>query len=440
MKIWPWLALVMCALGLCSGSAFAQPQCFVTKTFNKFDPASDSAPTLANPLAPSLKSTLKIVVLGDSVMWGDGLKPKEKFVALFGQNLANLTGRSVLVTSFAHSGARLHHIDDPHSTLNFVGGQPQGDLDSERPTTEEQSDCAAAQQPDAEIVLLDGCINDVGATKIALPFPFNWTPKETIADDTAACGPEMNALLGRVTTQFKYATIAVVNYYRVVSKDSTVLFAAQVNGAPPVQKKGSSPSQVDRLAQEQNKLLYMSGKNQQLMNLPLSQTAQENGREAALQLWDTNSEAFLSTSQTCFNWSIGGVDKESGGSDPPKCAPLYPPPNHAVALSYVGLASADSRVFLATVPDDPEYAFGARHTHLWHLPVRFLFWTFADDMYSTRKKLCKQAFTDTAEQYKCSINAIAHPNVTGAQFYDRSLVTLFKTAWATSTPAVAKTQ
>jgi hypothetical protein len=66
------------------------------------------------------------------------------------------------------------------------------------------------QLADAEIVFLDGCINDVGATKIALPFPFNFTSKETIAEDASACGPEMNALLGNVTKQFNQATIVVI--------------------------------------------------------------------------------------------------------------------------------------------------------------------------------------------------------------------------------------
>src|ERR1700733_3676484 len=126
--------LIMCLLGLCSGPASAQ--CVVTKTFT-FKTTASGSPSLTNPLAPNLTSLLKVVVMDDSVMWGDGLKPPEKFVALFGQSIADLTGRDVIVTSFAHSGARLHRIDDLNSTLPIIDGKPQGDLDSQRPNTEE---------------------------------------------------------------------------------------------------------------------------------------------------------------------------------------------------------------------------------------------------------------------------------------------------------------
>jgi hypothetical protein len=283
--------------------------------------------------------------------------------------------------------------------------------------------------PDAEILLLDGCINDVGASKIALPFPFNFTTKETIAKDAATCGPEMNALLENVVKQFNVATIVVINYYRIVSPDSTVFLKGRVGGPQPVAEKGSAPDKVDRLSQEQQKLIYMSGSRVEDMSLTRGQVAPQN-KETSFQRWNTNAEAFLSTSETCFDWAIAGVDGSAIGSWSLECTPLFPPPNHPGAAPYLSIATADSRVFLATVPDNPKYAYGAPDTHLWHLPVKFLFWTSADHMYGVRKKLCKKYFSDAFAQYKCTINPIAHPNVKGAQFYRDSLVRVFKTAWA----------
>ncbi len=109
-----------------------------------------------SPSHPNAHSDLKVLVLGDSIMWGDGLPPAEKFVALFGQQLANLSGRTVRVISYAHSGARLGKIDDMNSVM-FQGpdGKPYGDLDSGKtPPPSSRSECAAGQHPDAEIVLL----------------------------------------------------------------------------------------------------------------------------------------------------------------------------------------------------------------------------------------------------------------------------------------------
>jgi hypothetical protein len=366
-------------------------------------------------------------------MWGDGLKREEKFVSLFGRDIANLTGRSVNITSYAHSGARLSGEDG--STVPVVDNEPQGDLDSSGPTTEQQAGCAAAAVSDAEIVLLDGCINDVSATKIALPFPFNFTSKEKIADDAAACGRRMKALVDSLTGEFRNATIVLINYYRVVSDDSTVLFNARVGGTQAPGRKGSSPDKVDRLTRERQKLLSESSDEIMLS------TSQAKNLEAAFQPWDTNSEAFLYTSQTCFNHTVGSVDSLPHLPDLPDCVPQFPPDDHAPASPYLKLATPDARVFLATVPDDPEFAYGAPQTHLWHLPVKFLFWTFADHMYSVRKQLCKKAFSDDPlKQYKCSINAIAHPNVKGAQFYRDSLVSIFETAWSTSPSAVTQAQ
>ena len=152
---------------------------------------------------------------------------------------------------------------------------------------------------------------------------------------------------------------------------------------------------------------------------------------AIFQTWDTNSEAFLSTLQTCFNWAVAGVDHPAGSSSYADCEPVFPPPNHRPASAYLGRASPDSRVFLATVPDDPEYAYGARQTHLWRYPVTFLWWHWGDNMYSARIKLCHQYFKDPVACYNCSINALAHPNVKGAQFFRDSLISIFKSAWAT---------
>lgn len=390
-------------------------QCEVTKDFPLFEPTPGSVVSLANPLRSDARGELKIVVLGDSVMWGDGLKPEEKFVGLFGREIADLTDREVHVISFAHSGARLHKIDDMNSVMHEIDGHPIGDLDSQRPTTEEQHACAAAAVPDPEIVLLDGCINDVGATKIALPFPFNFTSKKQIATDAAACGPEMQALVENTARQYTHATIVVINYYRVVSQQSAPEF--KMNGP----ENGTPADSAVELGLEQQKLIAENG--QKAGGAPAYKGQLPSNKGAWFQPWSYNSDAFLATSQDCFSWATATNPHNSG----PKCRKQYPLPYHSPATLDVSAATATERIYLATVPDKPEYAYGATESHIWLLPRD----DRPDDMYIERKQMCAQVFGgDLVSQYKCSINAIAHPNVKGAQAYRDSLVSLFKKAWA----------
>jgi hypothetical protein len=410
-----------CASAQCPPVSVKSARCAITKDFDLFEPAPGSSPALANPLSKDTNGQLKMVVLGDSVMWGNGLKVDEKFVTLFGKEMANLTGREVHVISFAHSGARMHKIDDMNSVLHEIEDQPQGDLDSQRPTTEEQEECAKAKVPDAEILLLDGCINEVGATNIALPFPLNFTDKKQIAKDAKACGPHMQKLLQKATTQFPNATIAVMNYYRVVSTQSKPLFEARPGVANNLHP-GTSSEGAAELSQEQQKLLGESGKKGKIRMRSQLGVANSESEAAFFQPWSYNSDAFLATSQDCFAKGVAETD----GTPGPKCEKQFPLPYHTFPAPVPTAATKTSRVFLVTVPDKPEYAYGAEDVHIWRLPSD----AHPDNTYVTRKALCSQVFApDLLAEYKCSINAIAHPNVEGAQTYRDSLVSVFKVAW-----------
>lgn len=415
------IAATFCGL-TCSTAQSCPPvtvkprQCLVTKTFDVYDPAPGSVASLANPLRRDAESDLKVVVLGDSVMWGNGLPVNEKFVGLFSQELANLTGRKVRLISYAHSGARLGKIDDMNSVMH-VGpdGEPFGDLDSQRPTTTEQEECAAGQQPDAEIVLLDGCINDVGATKIALPFPFNFTDKKKIAADSAACLPFMHNVLTSALGHFPNATIIDVNYYRVVSTESQ-----------PFLKNGTSGSDAIDLTREQQKLWGEAGKKPPLPAPPPNAESPDTVAKT-IQPWSYNSDAFLATSQDCFHNAVAHADGQSG----PPCTAQFPLPYHSPLKPPAGPATAASRVYLATVEDKPEFAYGAPQTHLWRVPIgETNGQSNQDDFYSQRKPICEQVFQgNPLEIEKCLVNPTAHPNAIGARAYRDSLLEIIKAAW-----------
>src|SRR5712671_1604590 len=54
---------------------------------------------------PAAGEPLQMLVLGDSIMWGQGLRPEEKFSWRIKCWLQEKTNRAVTQTVFAHSGA-----------------------------------------------------------------------------------------------------------------------------------------------------------------------------------------------------------------------------------------------------------------------------------------------------------------------------------------------
>jgi hypothetical protein len=373
---------------------------------------------------PQGDSVLTIVALGDSVVWGNGLKDPDKFVEIAGQQIANKTQRSVQIVSFAHSGAKLADHPDASQTppgngyvpiIDTDNHVPPGDLNSSYPTTSEQADCATVAYPGAEIVVLDGCINEVNATDIALPPVVNHTTTQEIEERVFKyCSESMRATIGKVKAAFPRATIIVINYYQIVSEESSIFRVAN-EPATHVSKVGSSEKELKRVIKEANKI-------QRLRTEPAdTRVGQEDVRR-----WPDNSKAFLKNSQACFEWAIAArpsdVLRNAGTEDDPAC-PLPPAPAPSPTPDAI---KSGSTVYLATVLNLPQFAYGAKEKHIWSLPVQFLFWTIhADDMYRARKGLCKthyrgQGQAETREV--CRINPIAHPNKLGADAYACSIV------------------
>ncbi len=294
--------LALLSLVVMYGSAVAcEGQCEARREFGPYHPAAGSASILGNPLStPGSTAALKIVTMGDSVVWGNGNLPQNKFSIKVAQHIADATGRDVLVVTYAHSGARLKVYEDD-SFVPIVDGASQPDLNSQRPTTTEQSACAAEKDKDAEIVLLDGCINEVGATDIALPFPLSWTKEKEIRQRAyMGCSKPMRELLSDVSQVFSNATIVVLNYYQVVTSDSNLL-KAPVPGAPAESvQNGSSAAAVNELEEERKRLLSMSPEGHKQL--------EQKNYALGLQSWQKNSKAFLDTSMGCFTWAVATVN------------------------------------------------------------------------------------------------------------------------------------
>ncbi|AHZ21266.1 hypothetical protein C439_02092 [Haloferax mediterranei ATCC 33500] len=186
--------------------------------------------------------TPTMVVVGDSVAWGQGLVHDKKFATRF---FDRLTGGAALPRAAikAHSGAvirsrngtgnrdvalklananelqsttRQGHHEFPYGPLTVheqVERLPNDYTDQERP---ERLDVSKAYGPDetVDIVLITAGINDIGGGNISNPFGDPESIEKAVRD---SCYSRMKRLLRRTQQRFPDATIIVTGYHLFLS-------------------------------------------------------------------------------------------------------------------------------------------------------------------------------------------------------------------------------
>jgi hypothetical protein len=155
-----------------------------------------------------------------------------------------------------------------------------------------------------------------------------------------------------------------------------------------------------------------------LIDEPIPQSADD-----VLYAWQNNSIQFLGTSEDCFSWAVAAAD----GNAVDSIKGLSSCPTDQVDLPpSLAQATQAVHVYLAKVPEDDAYGYGAPRTHEWRLPSN----QHPDGMYTTRVPLCDSHYQgDAGAKETCKINAMAHPNVDGAEAYHQSIWTILQTAW-----------
>ena len=146
----------------------------------------------------------KLVALGDSVVWGQGHHPQDKFASLVCKHLG-LDPEPVMK---AHSGARIHPKKKLTSSYGEVPLESQGILD--------QVDAAKREvdPEDVAIVLLNGGINDVPVSTII------GGPQSTFDRDTPKAFDQFPELLTGSLEAFRQARVVCLGYYPIVSEDT----------------------------------------------------------------------------------------------------------------------------------------------------------------------------------------------------------------------------
>jgi len=174
-----------------------------------------------------------IVIFGDSIAWGQGLREEQKYSTLVQNWLAQrLSGQRIVKWTFAHSGAVIG--PDANDNLSPVAGEvpvpyPSVLAQLSNSTSylahhpETDADHAAPVSPESvSLVLVNGGINDVNVRDILTVDPTIADPESWIRGLARhRCVERMqDQLLPRLLSTFPNAQVIVTGYYAIVSPDT----------------------------------------------------------------------------------------------------------------------------------------------------------------------------------------------------------------------------
>ncbi len=173
--------------------------------------AGDGTP-VGSDFVRLVRDFLYAATIGDSVLWGNGLEERDKIHSLVAGVLERETGRAVVMQHLAQTGAKIV----PGVGDAACPGPCSGEVPPVPTSITLQADLI--QRPDlVELVLMDGCINDVSLRRILSP----QTSLEQLENLTwQFCEGELTALLRKVRGKCPAATIIVTGYYAPVGPDS----------------------------------------------------------------------------------------------------------------------------------------------------------------------------------------------------------------------------
>jgi hypothetical protein len=160
---------------------------------------------------------LNLLVLGDSISWGQGLKDEHKAWHLVKVWLQQNTGREVVERIEAHSGAviGMANQSEPPAFSDL-----DGELSRAYPTIHGQLDHALKMYADpstVDLVIVDGCINDLDSRRLLNAAN---TPDGIRELALAKCGSPVEALLSRIVNAFPSAHVVITGYYPILTEKS----------------------------------------------------------------------------------------------------------------------------------------------------------------------------------------------------------------------------
>ncbi len=196
---------------------------------------------------PLSAAPFRIVVLGDSILSGQGQCDEQKIHKLVANSLQDCLGLGPFeFTHLARSGAIIGEASQiaSNSWLTTNGQVDYGEIPDAYPTVRRQCQDFTNNPATVDLVIVDGGANDVGGNDILNPL----VPAAEISTRiTNYCYLRMTNLLEDVSAKFKNATIVVTGYYPLVSGDGSpveVDHVVGVFGYYPLVSGDGSPANI----------------------------------------------------------------------------------------------------------------------------------------------------------------------------------------------------
>jgi lysophospholipase L1-like esterase len=329
-----------------------------------------------------------MLVLGDSILWGQGLRKERKSWYLVKLWLEKNTGRKVIERIEAHSGAV---IERASATNDLTSDNREVNL--ALPTLHDELDNALKEYPDpaqVDLVLLSGCGNDVGLLNL-----LNAVDKAEVDEMTRSkCGKPVQNLLQRILTSFPNSHLIVTGYYPFFSENTRNDFIMRA------------------LAKK------------------FFKTQRENASRMS------QKEVFDRLKINSWQWYESSNSRLS----------------EAVNNATVAVGQSRRRAIFVKVEFPADYSFAAPKTHLWGLnrsPFRMMLVVLSfgrvllpsnDQMRSERSATCSEIYKrqlDETHQQRterrankllCRYAALGHPNKKGAVLYADAITNVLKSS------------
>ncbi len=374
-----------------------------TNVFERWPPM----PGAPSPTWPpqSASRAFEIVVIGDSIMWGQGMSDDpakdQKFtfkVQRFIQQ--KMPGTEVHLHNFAHSGAQILANELEDAKPSTYGEIPNyfpsinwqlGRSISELAGTVLRQYVPRLHSPTGResvaLVLMDGGINDLGTKKILTPDPTilsnptdptsgaEWVRRAT----RVQCVERMRSLLPRVLTTFPNAKVVVTNYFQIVSDQSDPVYLWELLRLWDIIGPALtflSPWMMMKLAAQ---------------SFAFHDEITKGLRTVVAEARPLEVIASAASSKVV---RAGGMRGELGG-----------------------MAAQPSRAALAAIPFGPENSYAAPDTNLFYLNE-------PDPAASVRKPKCLAQYG--VLNPNCAMAAGGHPNLKGAEVYADTIIATLK--------------
>ncbi len=327
---------------------------------------------------PPKAEDFNLLVVGDSLIWGQGLREEDKFYNLtknwlekeiFGGN------GEINLKIKAHSGARISLHDYERTALEDAGKDGTKfyypEINLSFPSIKTQIELARKSYDDpadVDLILLSGGVADITVSHILNPFKSNEELRKQI---TEYCFEGMSALLKNTAQAFPKALIAVVGYYPIITSHT------------PMKKI------VNDVAETYDSPRWIKP----LLNNKLSR-----------QFFRRYRRKMINRSRIWYEGSTIELKK---------------------SVENLTAKHDTQRAVFIELPFKEENGYGAKNTLLWNVAKKG---RGADDLYEERKIECRETIPALREKTNlklrtrvCELAGIGHPNAAGAKIIAQTI-------------------